>query len=162
MLLAAATAAQAFVSNKSDIIQIPAVSFVVHDSNLVDFNINQGTVNNTPPGTYYAAVPFTQQGQRVCSFNLVHRDNDADSGIIARLMKKPIVAGGSPFDPAVEMARVNTGVAASTSGVATKTDVSIKQPVINLRTAFYWVELMPGSDLLELIGVQIEVAPSCE
>lgn len=152
--------APAFVSNQSEIIQIPAITFAVRTSSLRDGDIQAGTMTNAE-GKYYAVVPFTQHGQRVCSFNLVHRDNDADSEITASLVKKRIVEDGNPFDQPVVMARIKTGVASGTAGVKTKTDVSIRQPVIDLRHALYYVELDFGSTLLEALGVQIEVHPTC-
>jgi hypothetical protein len=147
-------------ASHADIIQIPAVSFAVRSSSLSDGDASQGTLTNAN-GKYYAAVPFTGGSGRVCAFTLVHRDNDADSQVIARLVKKPIVTTSGPFNPPIIMAAVATGVASGTTNVAVKTDTTIKQPVISTATAFYFVELELGSNLLEVLGVQIDVRPTC-
>lgn len=145
----------------AEIIQIPAVTFAVRSNSSPTLgDDNMGTLTNSA-GKYYAAVPFTIDGDRVCRFTLVHRDNDADSGITARLLKKKIVIGGAAFDPPIEMARVATGVSTTTMGVAAKNDTTIRQPVIDLANAFYYVDLDFGTNLLEALGVQIEVKPSC-
>lgn len=154
------TPAPAFTTANSLIIQIPAIAFAIRDNSTLTGNNNQGVLEDGT-GTYYAAVPFPVDGQRVCSFTLIHRDNDADSAITARLLKKNIVLDGFVFDPPIQMARVTTGVAVGAIGVRSKTDVSIAQPLINLRNAFYYVELTLGSNLLEVLGVQIEVNPTC-
>jgi len=144
----------------ADIIQIPAIAFTARSSTNVIGDENQGTLTNGK-GNFYAAVPFTTDGAVVCQFNLVHRDNDADSEIVALLVKKSIVRGGMPFDPPVVMAKVHTGVAAATSGVKIKSDSSIHFPVLHLDSQFYYVELQVASQLLEVLGVQIVVKPAC-
>jgi hypothetical protein len=116
---------------------------------------NQGTLTSAE-GSYYAAVPFPTEGARVCRFSLIYRDNDADSQIVARLYKKRIVLGQPPFNAPVEMARVVTGVATSSAGVQKGDDLSIRQSIVRLTDAFYYVEIQTGSDLLEVLGVQIE------
>jgi hypothetical protein len=144
----------------AEIIQIPAITFSMRSSSIETGDANFGTLTNAK-GKYYAAVPFTGGVARVCAFALVHRDNDADSQIIARLIKKPIVTTSGPFDSPILMATVATGVAAGTTNVAIKADATIKQPVINTATAFYYVELEVTSMLLEALGVQIDVRTSC-
>jgi hypothetical protein len=74
----------------AEIIQIPAITFSMRSSSIETGDANFGTLT-AAKGKYYAAVPFTESGLRVCAFSLVHRDNDADSQVIARLFKKPIV-----------------------------------------------------------------------
>jgi hypothetical protein len=144
----------------ADIIQIPAITFAARSNSDVAGTEQAGTMTNAE-GKYYAAVPFTTNGQRVCRFVLVHRDNDSDFGITARLMKKAIVVGGSPFDAPVEMAKAFTLGSFATAVVGKRTDTTIAQPVINTNAAFYYVELEFGGTTLEALGVQIDVRPSC-
>jgi hypothetical protein len=144
----------------AEIIQIPAVTFSMRSSSVEDGDASQGTLTNAK-GKYYAAVPFTESGLRVCVFSLVHRDNDGDSQVIARLFKKPIVTTSGPFNPPMLMAQVATGVAKGATNVAVKADATIKHAVINTATAFYYVELEVTSTLLEVLGVQIDVRSSC-
>jgi hypothetical protein len=148
------------LSTRADIIQIPAIAFTTRSSSQLPGEENHGTLT-TAKGNYYAAVPFTTDGAVVCRFGLVHRDNDADSEIVALLVRKNIVAGGMPFAPPDVMARVSTGVATTTSGVQIKNAPRIRAAVIHLDNEFYYVELQFGSDLLEALGVQIEVKPAC-
>src|SRR4051794_32510769 len=114
----------------AEIIQIPAISFSMRSSSMLDGDASFGTLTNAH-GKYYAAVPFSGSGLRVCAFSLVHRDNDADSQVVARLFKKPIVTTSGPFNPPIVMAVAATGVAGGTTNVAVLTDTTIKQPVID-------------------------------
>ena len=146
----------------ADIIQIPAIAFTQRASSVVP-GTAQGGALTTAEGKYYAAVPFpfTSNGDFVCSFKLIHRDNDTGSEINARLFKKRIILGENPFLFLPQMSRVRTGILATTSGVATVTDTTIGGNQLTLGTAFYYVELEFGSQLLEALGVQIEYAPVC-
>jgi len=150
----------AVTAASADVIQIPAIAFTER-SGIVKIGDAQGGTMTNAQGKFYAAVPFVNDGDFVCRLTLVHRDNDVDSQIVARLFKKKIIAGGMPFAPPVLMARVQTGVATATSGVASVSDTSINANKLTLNSAFYYVELEFGSDLLEAIGVQIEYAPAC-
>ena len=146
----------------ADIIQIPAVAFTQRASSVVR-GVAQGGTLTTAEGKYYAAVPFpfSSNGDFVCSFKLIHRDNDTGSEINARLFKKRIILGENPFLVLTQMSRVRTGILATTSGVAAVTDTTIGGNQLTLGTAFYYVELEFGSQLLEALGVQIEFAPVC-
>jgi len=148
------TAAQA------EIIQIPAITFANRSSATVIGDSNFGTLTNAT-GTFFAPVPFSVDRERVCLFTLVHRDNDADFGITAQLLKKGIVIGDNPFTPPIVMAKVATGAAAATAGVKKKSDNTIRRPVIDLANAFYYVELTIPATTLEVLGVQIDVRPAC-
>jgi hypothetical protein len=145
---------------RAEIIQIPAITFANRSSATVIGDSNFGTLTNAT-GTFYAPVPFPINGQRVCRFTLIHRDNDADFGITARLMKKRILLGQNPFTPPVEMAKVETGNAATTATVARLFDRSITQAIIDLSRAFYYVELTIPATTLEVLGVQIDVRSAC-
>jgi hypothetical protein len=145
---------------QAEIIQIPAISFANRSSATVIGDAAFGTLTNAT-GTFFAPVPFPADRERVCRFTLVHRDNDADFGITAQLIKKKIVVGDNPFTPPIVMAKVATGAAAATAGVKTKSDNTIRQAVIDLANAFYYVELTIPATTLEVLGVQIDVRPSC-
>jgi hypothetical protein len=144
----------------AEIIQIAAVTFTPRAAASSIGDDNAGTMTNAV-GKFYAAVPFATNGWRVCRFVLIHRDNDSDAGITARLLKKIVVPGGSPFDSPVEMAKVTTGANGTTQFVAAKNDVTIRQPVLDLGNAFYYVELEFGNQFLEALGVQIEANETC-
>jgi hypothetical protein len=154
--------ASAATTAVADIIQLPAVAFTQRESSDLPGVANAGTLT-TAQGKYYAAVPFpfSSNGDFVCSFKLIHRDNDADSEINARLFRKRIIVGDNPFAAPIQMARARTGIADSTAGVAVETDITIGSNRLTLTTAFYYVELEFGSNLLEALGVQIEYAPVC-
>jgi len=144
----------------ADIIQIPAITFASRSGSTAIGDATQGTLTNAT-GKFYAAVPFTTNGQRVCRFTLVHRDNDTSFTIVARLLKKPIVVGGNAFEVPTEMAKASTGAAFTTQFVAKRHDTTIVDPVINLNSSFYYVELEITGTLVEILGVQIDVRPSC-
>ena len=150
----------AVTAASADVIQIPAIAFTERSGIVKIGDANQGTMTNAQ-GKFYAAVPFVNDGDFVCRFTLVHRDNDVDSQVTARLFKKRIIAGGMPFSAAILMARVQTGVATAVAGVTSVSDTTINANKLTLNQAFYYVELEVGSDLLEVLGVQIEYAPVC-
>ena len=143
---------------RADLIQIPAITFVNRGAGgTVAGDAQEGTLTNAT-GTYYAAVSLPN-GVTVCKFVLVHRDNDGDGDVTARLMRKRIVIGGSPFDAAVEMARIQT--TGGTLGVVKKRDTRIRQPVIDLSSSFYYAELVVDNNLIEVLGVEIEYGATC-
>ena len=146
----------------ADIIQIPAVAFAQRLSSVDPGAAQAGTLTDAE-GKYYAAVPFPRQGERICRFSLVHRDNDAQLQVIARLFKKRIVVGDSPFNPDrnVRMAQVRSGAAAAVSGVTVVNATAIASSAITLNDAFYYVELEVTGNLVEVLGVQIEYKPAC-
>jgi hypothetical protein len=148
------------VAAQAEIIQIPAITFANRSSATVVGDSNFGTLTNAT-GTFFAPVPFPVNGQIVCRFTLIHRDNDADFGITARLLKKRILLGQNPFTPPVEMAKVETGNAGTTATVQRLFDRSITQARVDLTRAFYYVELTIPATTLEVLGVQIDVRQSC-
>jgi hypothetical protein len=145
---------------RADIIQIAAVAFANRTTSTNVGDPNFGMLSNAT-GTFFAAVPFLTHGDNVCKFDLVYRDNDTDFGITAKLMKKRIQIGNTPFVPAVTIARVVTGNAAAAAGVQRRSDATINQPTIDLVRGFYYVELTVPATTLEVLGVQIDVRPTC-
>lgn len=158
MTLSAGLAASAA---SAETIQISAVTFAARESAVVDLGEASFGVLTGAKGTYYAALPFLVNGQRVCKFSLVYRDNDTDSQTAARLLKKRIILEDNPFTPPVLMAFVGTGVATATMGVKRKSTTAINQPILTIPGAFYYVELTNSSGLLEVLGVEIDVKPVC-
>jgi hypothetical protein len=146
----------------ADIIQIPAIAFAQRAGSLDPGVANAGTLT-TAEGKYYAAVPFPRHGERVCRFGLVHRDNDDSFEVIARLFKKRIIVGDSPFNAArnVQMAEARSGAGAFVTGVTVVNDTSISTDIITLNNAFYYVELEVTGNFVEVLGVQIEFKPAC-
>jgi hypothetical protein len=159
-LIAFVASAGALMARASaDIIQIPAVSFVVRGTS--DAGLAQNGTLTDAEGRYYASVPFTTHGARICRFTLVYRDNDADFQSVAYLYKKRIVVGANPFADPVKIAWVGTGKAAASAGVMKKGQPPIAQPIVDLNNAFYYVEILNQATTLEVLGVQIDVRPSC-
>jgi hypothetical protein len=144
----------------ADIIQIPAIAFTQRESSDLPGAANAGTLTNAE-GKYYAAVPFPRDGELVCRFSLVHRDNDAQLEVIASLLKKRIIVGGTPFSTPVLMARVRSGASNAVSGITVVNDTSINSNLLALNNAFYYVELQVTGATVEVLGVQIEYAPVC-
>ena len=164
--IATAISALAFVAilaSKAiaDIIQIPAIVFAQRLGSVDPGAAQAGTLTNAE-GFYYAAVPFPRQGERVCRFSLVHRDNDAALQVIARLFRKKVVLGATPFENNIQMATVRSGAAAGGLGVAVVNAATpIGSNVISLNDSFYYVELQVTGNLVEVLGVQIEFKPVC-
>ena len=147
---------------QADIIQIAAAAFAFRDS---------GAVGNAPyndrgllyqgDGEYVAPVVFSTNGQFVCRFSLIYRDNDADNNITARLHKKPFtLATNTAFGFTVVMAQVASSGATQNTRKATTT--AITQPGLNLGQAFYFAEIsIPDNAPVEVLGVQIDVRNTC-
>lgn len=166
IILSFASLAAAFVgwmpAATAEIIQISAITFTVRERDpALGLGVAEQGVLTEAPGIFYAAVNFPANGQRVCRFTLVYRDNDADSQTLARLLKKKIIPGDVPFTPPVLMAGMNTGIAAGAIGVKRKSVTAITEPIIDLNSAFYYVEIQNTSKLLEVLGVQIDVRQAC-
>jgi hypothetical protein len=141
-------------------IQIPAIAFVVREVPMAMLGTAQAGVLTTAEGTYFAAAPLVD-GQRVCQFSLVYRDNDADSQTIARLFRKRVIIDDVPFTPPVLMAVVTTGKATGDIGVKRMSTINIASPLVAIPGAFYYVEIRNTSDLLEVLGVEIDMKPVC-
>jgi hypothetical protein len=166
IILSFATLAAAIVAwmpaATAEIIQISAITFVVRERDpALGLGVAQQGVLTDAKGIFYAAVNFPANGQRVCKFSLVYRDNDADSQTLARLLKKKIILGDVPFTPPVLMAGMNTGIATGAMGVKRKSLTAITEPIIDLNNAFYYVEIQNTSTLLEVLGVEIDVRQAC-
>ena len=146
------------VPARAEIAQIPAIAFVGRSDVQVVGDSQMGTLTNAM-GTFYAPVHFPTDGVVVCRFVLVHRDNDGDFGITARLMKKRIIAGDLPFREPIQMARTITG--GGKAGVRILSDTSIRQATVDLANAFYYVELIVPATTLIILGVQIEYGSTC-
>ena len=158
--LVAALWTSALTTAMADIIQIPAVAFAQRASSIEPGVANAGTLT-TAEGKYYAAVPFPRDGELVCRFSLVHRDNDDALEVIARLFKKRILVGQTPFGTPVQMAMVRSGAGAFVTGITVVDDTSISSNVLALNRAFYYVELEITGPFIEVLGVQIEYGPVC-
>ncbi len=62
---------------------------------------------------------------------------------------------------AAPAASETTGKAAGNMGVKRKSTTNINQALIAIPGPFYYVEIQNTSDLLEVLGVEIDVQPAC-
>jgi hypothetical protein len=109
---------------------------------------------------YFAPVVFPVNGQRVCSFSLVYNDINAADTMVATLKRKVFNVGGSPFNLNTVMASVQSA-AGTPDTVRRATDNTIFSPVINTANSFYFVQIDVPTVNLNILGVQIDVRPSC-
>jgi hypothetical protein len=140
------------------IINIPAITFVPRDlasSTTQTGEAFQGLLLNAS-GRYYAPVVFPSAGS-VCSVSVAFRDNDPESNIIVRLLRKGFTVGGNAFTAPVVMASTNSTGASETTRLIE--DTSIAQPAISF-LAFYYVELVIPANTQEVIGVSIDFRPT--
>jgi hypothetical protein len=108
---------------------------------------------------YFTPVALSQ-GQRVCSFSMLYNDVNANDTMTARLERKNFTVGGNPFILPVTMATVKSaGGVPDTVRKATQT--TIKAPLINAATAFYYIELDAPTVNLNVLGFQIDVRQTC-
>ena len=159
MLLGAAPPARA------EIISLSATGFVRHCPCIVDgsqeSNTHAGVVEMTgQASTFYSAVDFPKDGQKVCGLSLVYRDINGNDSIRARLFKKTFSSGGPAFGAPVLMV-----TAESTPGVSDTVRITttngINQPVIAQSKAFYYVLVDAPTVNLAFLGVQVDVRPTC-
>lgn len=159
MLMGTATPARA------EIISLSATGFVRHCPCVVDgsqeSNTHAGVVEVTgQASTFYSAVDFPKDGQRVCGLSLVYRDVNGNDAIRARLFKKTFNNGGPAFGAPVLMV-----TAESTPGISDTVRITttngINQPVITQSKAFYYVLVDAPTINLAFLGVQVDVRPTC-
>jgi hypothetical protein len=108
----------------------------------------------------FAPIEFPN-GQRVCRFSLIYNDINANDPITARLKRKAFTVGGNAFAAPQTMA---TAVSANTTNMnltQRATTTAITNPVINDTSAFYYVELTVPTINLRVLGVQVDVRPTC-
>jgi hypothetical protein len=109
---------------------------------------------------YFAPVVFPVNGQSVCSFSLVYHDINAGDAMVATLKRKIFNLGGSPFNFNTVMASVQSA-AGTPNTVRRATDNTIFSPVINTANSFYFVQIDVPTVNLNILGVQIDVRPTC-
>jgi hypothetical protein len=109
---------------------------------------------------YFAPVVFPVNGQSVCSFSLVYHDVNANDAMVATLKRKALNLGGTPFNLNTVMALVQSQPGTPDT-MRRVTDNTILSPVINTASAFYFVQVDVPTVNLNIIGVQIDVRPSC-
>jgi hypothetical protein len=150
----------------ADTLQISGAGFVRHcpcdfdlaaDTALVNNGVLQPQATNTH---YFASVVFPRDGERVCGFTLVYRDVNAKDAMTVRLLRKVAKTNGDAAVPPVEMATVKSAHGTPDT-IRIASTRRIKSPEINTANSFYFVEAEVPTVNLEIIGVRIEVAPSC-
>jgi hypothetical protein len=150
---------------RAEILQISGVGFVRHcpcDAGAADRAETQAGVLKVMDTNvhYFAPVVFPKNGQRVCSLSMVYHDINGTGSMTVQLKRRIFVINGNPFATPLVMASVQ-----SAGGVfdivRVATDNTVNFPVINTSNAFYYVELRAPTNNLNLIGVQIDVRPSC-
>jgi hypothetical protein len=109
---------------------------------------------------YYSSISFPVNGQRVCRFTLVYNDTNAADAITARLIRKAFVNGGNPLHFNIVMASVSSAAGVPNT-VRLATTMAINSPVILKGNSFYYVEVLVPTVNLNLLGVQIDVRPTC-
>lgn len=123
--------------------------------------LEKGVLKPSAQSKFYASVSFPTNGQRVCSFSLVYHDVNANNAITARLFRKAFAHNTSnAFNPPTLMAVVNS--AAGVSNLARKaTTTAIASGVIAKQNSFYYVEVTFPTINMNVLGVQIDVRPTC-
>ena len=150
---------------RADTLQISGAGMVRHcpceSDPADDALVQQGVLKpQTSNGRYFAAVVFPRDGETVCRFSMVYRDVNAADAITARLFRKRFTVGGSAATAPVVMAVVKTA-AGTPDTVRMATDATINSAQINTDNSFYFIEADVPTVNLEILGFQIEVAPTC-
>jgi hypothetical protein len=150
----------------ADTLQISGAGFVRHcpcdfdlaaDTALVTNGVLQPQATNTH---YFAPVVFPRDGERVCGFRLVYRDVNEQDTMTVRLLRKVAKANGDAAAPPIVMATVKSA-SGTPDTIRIATAKRIKSAEIDTANSFYFVEAEVPTVNLEIIGVRIEVAPSC-
>jgi len=103
---------------------------------------------------------FPVNGQNVCSFSLIYQDTNGGETLKASLKQKRFVVGGATFHVPVTMASVSTA-AGTVSTIRKATTSAITNPTITAANSFYYVEIDQANVNLNVLGVQIDVRPTC-
>lgn len=149
---------------KAEIMSYSATGFVRHcpcvEDGTQESNTHDGVLEMTGQfSTFYAAVDFPKDGQKVCSVSLVYRDVNGNDAIRARLYKKTFSNGGPAFGAPVLMATATSTGSSDSVRIAKTT--TINQPSIAQGSAFYYL-LVDGPTInLAFLGVQIDVKATC-
>lgn len=125
-----------------------------------DAEFKNGVLTPTGGATYYASVPFPENGDKVCKFTLIYQDKNANNFMRARLLRKDITPGTPAYKKPVKMAEVVTEAGAVNTIRQTSTR-NIKRPVISQANALYYVEVFIEEFNINLIGVSIDYRDSC-
>jgi hypothetical protein len=151
---------------QADTLQISGTAFVRHcpcdfdlaaDNALVENGILKPQATNT---RYYAAVVFPRDGEQVCRFSLVYVDTNAQDSMFVRLLKKVGNTNGNPDNAPIVMATLKSSISIADKIRVATTNV-INSPQIDNALGFYYVEAEVPTVNLEILGVRIEVAPTC-
>ena len=150
---------------RAEIMSYSATGFVRHcpcvEDGTQESDTQAGVVQMTGQfSTFYAAVDFPKDGQKVCSVSLVYRDVNANDPIKARLYKKTFTSGGAAFAAPVLMATATSAAGTPDTVRIAKTTV-INQPSIAQGSAFYYLLVDAPTINLAFLGVQIDVKGTC-
>lgn len=149
----------------AEIMSYSATGFVRHcpcvEDGTQESNTHAGVLEMTGQfSTFYLAVDFPKDGQKVCSVSLVYRDVNANDAIRARLYKKTFSSGGPAFTAPVLMATATSAAGTQDTVRIAKTSV-INQPAIAQGSAFYYLLVDAPTINLAFLGVQIDVKGTC-
>jgi hypothetical protein len=150
---------------QAEIVSISATGFVRHcpcvEDGTQESNTHDGVLEFTgQANTFYAAVDFPAEGQKICSLALVYRDVNANDAIRARLFKKSFTNGGPAFTAPTVVATATSASGVPTTVRIAKTTLAAPPPVAQAN-AFYYL-LVDGPTInLAFLGVQIDVTKTC-
>jgi hypothetical protein len=100
-------------------------------------------------------------GQRICRFSMVYNDINAADIMVAHLKRRAFGLNQTTFAPPATLATVSSAGANTQNVVRRANDTTIANPVVNDAAAFYYVEVDIPTFNLRLLGVQVEVKPTC-
>jgi hypothetical protein len=109
---------------------------------------------------FFRSISFPVNLQQVCSFSLIYHDINANDTLTARLVRKPFTVDGNPFSRPVIMATVRSASGVPDT-VRRATTTNIRSRTIGKGRAFYYVEIEAPTFNLNILGVQIDVRPTC-
>lgn len=109
---------------------------------------------------YFRSIAFPVDGQQVCRFSLIYHDINGNDTLTARLVRKPFTIGGDPFSSPQIMATVRTANGVPDT-VRRATTTAITSPTVRKGNAFYYVEIAAPTINLNVLGVQLDVRPTC-
>ena len=150
---------------QAEIMSYSATGFVRHcpcvEDGTQESDTQAGVVQMTGQNsTFYAAVDFPKDGQKVCSVSLVYNDINANDAIRARLFKRTFSNGSSP-DAAPVLIATATSASGTPDTVRIAKTTSINQPTIAQANAFYYLQVDGPTINLGFLGVQIDVKSTC-
>lgn len=147
--------------SRAEVVQIPGPAFVRQcpcNGAPVPAIETNGAITAIGPSVYHASLPFQGNGQ-VCAMSMIYRDVNESEQLTVNLLRKRIQIGGD-----IDVAPQLVARARSAGGVTDtvrQAEATVNSPTVNSETGFYYLRAEFANVNMDLVGVQVDIRPSC-